>query len=192
MYYKRSGFTIVELLVVIVVIAILASVTVVAFNGIQQRAKSAAYVNGLQSWEKLLRIQSITDGQWYSTGGFSVCLGNGFKVADGFASGQCVRSIPASFFSATESAPFSASIANVNNTVPNGSLPVVETVDPAQSNRQVIVRGLVYSYNAAGSTKPYIEYYLDKSTGSAGCIGSDNLEYGGYADGAKRCRRYMQ
>lgn len=37
-----SGFTIVELLIVIVVIGILASVTVVAFNGVQQRAKSVA------------------------------------------------------------------------------------------------------------------------------------------------------
>ncbi len=37
-----SGFTIVELLIVVVIIAILAAVTIVSYNGIQQRAKVTA------------------------------------------------------------------------------------------------------------------------------------------------------
>ena len=36
------GFTIVELLIVIVVIGILASIVIVAFNGIQERARIAS------------------------------------------------------------------------------------------------------------------------------------------------------
>ncbi len=39
---NTKGFTIVELLIVIVVIGILAAITIVAFNGIQNRGKSAA------------------------------------------------------------------------------------------------------------------------------------------------------
>ncbi len=39
---KVSGFTIVELLIVVVVIAILAAITIVAYNGIQNRAKDSA------------------------------------------------------------------------------------------------------------------------------------------------------
>ena len=38
MRQTKSGFTIVELLIVIVVIAILAAITIVAYNGIQNRA----------------------------------------------------------------------------------------------------------------------------------------------------------
>lgn len=37
-FTKSSGFTIVELLIVIVVIAILATISVVAYTGIQSRA----------------------------------------------------------------------------------------------------------------------------------------------------------
>lgn len=39
----EKGFTIVELLIVIVVIGILAAITIVAFNGVQNRAKTAGY-----------------------------------------------------------------------------------------------------------------------------------------------------
>ena len=41
----QKGFTIVELLIVIVVIGILAAITIVAYNGIQNRAKSTAGQN---------------------------------------------------------------------------------------------------------------------------------------------------
>lgn len=39
---NQSGFTIVELLIVIVVIAILAAISIVAYNGIQNRGKQSA------------------------------------------------------------------------------------------------------------------------------------------------------
>jgi len=39
---KQAGFTIVELLIVIVVIGILAAITIVSFNGVQSKARTAA------------------------------------------------------------------------------------------------------------------------------------------------------
>jgi len=58
----KSGFTIVELLIVIVVIGILASITVVAYTGVQNRATAAAVTSGLKSIEEALQIESIDKG----------------------------------------------------------------------------------------------------------------------------------
>ena len=49
---NRRGFTIVELLIVIVVIAILAAITIVAFNGIQNRANQTAFRSDFSSTTK--------------------------------------------------------------------------------------------------------------------------------------------
>lgn len=51
---KQIGFTIVELLIVIVVIAILAAITIVAFNGIQERAKLTVLRNDLSAAARLM------------------------------------------------------------------------------------------------------------------------------------------
>jgi prepilin-type N-terminal cleavage/methylation domain-containing protein len=51
---KSRGFTIVELLIVVVVITILAAITIVAYNGIQTRAKqSAAQSSAKQAYTKI-------------------------------------------------------------------------------------------------------------------------------------------
>ena len=53
------GFTIVELLIVIVVIAILAAITVVAYNGIQERARASAVSSALSQANKKIAIYQI-------------------------------------------------------------------------------------------------------------------------------------
>ena len=52
--HKKQGFTIVELLIVIVVIAILAVITIVAYNGIQARAHTSSAKTAASSLRKKL------------------------------------------------------------------------------------------------------------------------------------------
>lgn len=51
---KNAGFTIVELLIVIVVIGILAAITIVSFNGVQNRAKDTAQITLVSQWESYI------------------------------------------------------------------------------------------------------------------------------------------
>ena len=71
-----SGFTLVELLIVIVVIGILASITIVSYNGAQKRARDSKRIDdvaqigrGLQLWagsdKSLTTFSGGTGGQGY-------------------------------------------------------------------------------------------------------------------------------
>lgn len=62
MHKKTVGFTIVELLVVIVVIAILASISIVSYNGITNRAKETALKSDLQNGATQLQVEQIETG----------------------------------------------------------------------------------------------------------------------------------
>ncbi len=64
---NQSGFTIVELLIVIVVIAILATITVVAFNGVQDRAKATATAADFSNNNKIAQYINVTNGRLPST-----------------------------------------------------------------------------------------------------------------------------
>lgn len=65
--HKQIGFTIVELLIVIVIIGILAAITIVAYNGVQQRAINSAVATDLSSNGKKIMAGSATNGQYPTT-----------------------------------------------------------------------------------------------------------------------------
>ncbi|MEO8691721.1 MAG: FISUMP domain-containing protein [Candidatus Saccharimonas sp.] len=60
----HSAFTIVELLIVIVIIAILATITIVAYNGITNRAHESSLKSDLNNGSKLLEIVRTIDGTY--------------------------------------------------------------------------------------------------------------------------------
>lgn len=55
-HIKQAGFTIVELLIVIVIIGILAAITIVAYNGIQNRARETSLKSDLTNIAKQLEL----------------------------------------------------------------------------------------------------------------------------------------
>lgn len=57
--YKFEGFTIVELLIVVVVIAILAAITLVAFNNVTGKAKDSARASTLAQWKKKSEVRKV-------------------------------------------------------------------------------------------------------------------------------------
>ncbi|MFZ3009762.1 MAG: type II secretion system protein [Candidatus Microsaccharimonas sp.] len=62
---SQQGFTIVELLIVIVVIGILAAITVVAYNGIQNRAKVAATQSAVSQVAKKVMAYAVDNSDQY-------------------------------------------------------------------------------------------------------------------------------
>ena len=61
---RHTGFTIVELLIVIVVIGILAAISIVAYNGIQSRARTTSVYADLTNIRKKLEIYNVDHGQY--------------------------------------------------------------------------------------------------------------------------------
>lgn len=61
---QKNGFTIVELLVVIVVIGILASITIVSYNGITARANTAGAQSAAQSVTQKVEMYNAERGKY--------------------------------------------------------------------------------------------------------------------------------
>jgi len=75
------GFTIVELLIVIVVIGILAAITIVAYNGIQQRGRDAQRSSDISTIQKALELYHVDNG------GYPTCSNTTYQI--GGARGTC-------------------------------------------------------------------------------------------------------
>lgn len=59
---RTKGLTIVELLIVIVVIAILAAITIVAYNGIQARAENTKTAQAISQYVKIVSAYAVSNG----------------------------------------------------------------------------------------------------------------------------------
>lgn len=142
MISSKSGFTIVELLIVIVVIGILASITVVGFNGIQDRATTTAQSMELRAWEKSYEAYRALNGTYPTVAVPSrdYCLGTGFPRRSSDNTARC-REYNNTWDAVSFAESDSADLMNQLRSV--GSLP---------SGPRVAVDGTV---------GPYVSYNLD-------------------------------
>ena len=142
---NRSGFTIVELLIVIVVIGILAAITIVAYNGIQNRAKDTQTASALQSWIKGLKLYKAQNGQWPA--GFT-CLGEDYPYGEtgtDTSGAQCRQDHAV----ASVNTAFHTTMRSHMNTLP---MPALVT----WSNGTNWYRGLSYLRGGGDGTQVYI------------------------------------
>lgn len=139
---KRKGFTIVELLIVIVVIGILAAITIVAFNGIQVRAENTKNISAVNQTTKLLKLYKEINGDYPTHSGSMACIGTGYEndICSQNADGtSAVSVVPA----------FNASLATA------GTLPQPSTKVLTRDNGR-IVAGASWRY-----PERMIRYYLN-------------------------------
>ncbi len=62
------AFTLVEMLIAVVIIAILAAIALVAYNGLQQRARDSERMTELAAISKLMKLYKIDKGGYPGTG----------------------------------------------------------------------------------------------------------------------------
>lgn len=77
----RKGFTVVELLIVIVVIGILATLAIMGYNGIQDRARATTITKTIRDIDKAFRLKATADtaSTWWiesTFGGSNPSIGN--------------------------------------------------------------------------------------------------------------------
>jgi len=86
MIKTKNGFTIVELLIVVVVIGILAAITVLAYNGIQARARDNIRYADVKAIMKALELYKADNGRYPGTSvnTTALCAGhnNGYSYSD--------------------------------------------------------------------------------------------------------------
>lgn len=162
MHTNKSGFTIVELLIVIVVIGILASITIVAYNGIQTRAYNTQIIAGVNAYNKAL-LQYAAVNSTYPTD--SGCLGSDYPE------NQCWKGVSGNW---SVSGPLDAKLAEFI-----GSKPTLATKRLSIGIGDNMRAGALYSTNSGPMR---IIYYLQGA--STKCIDGSS---GGVEGNMKQC-----
>ena len=171
---RRNGFTVVELLIVIVVIGVLAGISVVAYNGIQERARNSSLLSSVDAIEKAATVHQInygmvpltynTDTSQYVTEGnrlFS-CIGklSDYPANSDFAVGECYKDGGQVF-------------ATVDTAVNNQFASVVKNLSVDSSNvitgpNNFATRGIIYYAMGGSSASEGVIMYYQKSDRECG------------------------
>ena len=162
----NKGFTIVELLIVIVIISILTAITVVAYNGIQGRAVATKAGSVASTYAKVLEMYYIDNGHFPAIGEDKACLGmvDDYPAKDLLGEGQC-SSMPTLEASVNET--FNQAVLPYLSNIPDGSFPVIALGEYA-------IRGIIYQ--TSENTQAYALYYVLAGDVASSCYST------GYSD----------
>jgi len=165
---KQKGFTIVELLIVIVVIGILAAITIVAYNGIQTRAENTKTINAVSQWAKALQLYKAEKGNYPTV---HSCLGDTSTYADSH-NGRCwgLSGDGTWFVNSTFLSQMSEFIGNYPS-------PSSKDINAATGGSQY--RGAMYYRQAMGNELIYVEIVGATSASDCPKIGGLSTYSGG-------------
>lgn len=154
-----SGFTLIEILIVVFIIGIIAGITLVTYNGVQARARNSQTLSAANQWVKILKTYQLRNHRYPE---LSTCLGSGYgygvnndKGSTGV--GQC-RQTSASSGIITDP-NISVAIAKYSSNTPN---PAFVTAANSDTDWH---RGIYYSISGADALFTFV---LD-SSGASEC-----------------------
>lgn len=148
--YKQYGFTIVELLVVIVILGVLIAIAITAYRGIQDRAYAVRAALVTDAIYKAANMYKAKAGNFPVTGAFSmigpaVCIGSisDYPADANFDEGECDNT-----YNRTVSQSFNDELRR-HISIPDGSL-------PTQTWQGESVRGVLYLSDGEYASMLYV------------------------------------
>lgn len=157
---NSRGFTIVELLIVIVVIGILAAITIVSYNSVTARSNNVRTEDAVAKFRKALIMYATENGQYPLGGTTSACLGE----AENYPSGCWNGGISAAFNTAIR--PYlGGSLPNPYN----GCLMMYGgcRIGAAYSNQNINLDGATHSWSISYLQKGTVSCRADGQAGGS-------------------------
>ena len=113
---RPTGFTIVELLIVIVVIAILAAIVIAVYTGAQTKAYNAQRYQELKEWQKQFLDYRSVNGSYPAMPVGGYCLGTGFP------NGKCrdYQTTGSTTYNESDNAVLMSMLKSTTGSLPNG------------------------------------------------------------------------
>lgn len=155
-----NGFTVVELLVVILVIGILAAIIIVGYNGFQQRARNAVRIDHAKHFEDILKIAltkttpaDMIAAMDHAGGWDRACLGTGYTDINADGRGDCA---------AFNGSPYISDTTTFNTLISKVALPSMTKYPIARSTDGDVTYGPFVNAEYADSTEMIaLEYVLE-------------------------------